>query len=326
MFRQSLGTAPRTGTRQPAPSWAVALQGGGAHGAFAWGVLDRLFEEEDGLRIAALSGASAGAVNAVVAAHGLLLGGPSKARAALRKLWTTIGQMSFLSPLGFPGGGFQVDLLTRMVSPYQFNPLNLNPMRDLLEEMVDFDLLRRETPIPLFISTTHVRTGRPRIFREHEITADVLMASTCIPHLHQAVTIEGEAYWDGGLSANPPILPLVLDTDCDSLLVVKLTPRDEPTPTAASDILARMRRIMFNALLERELDALAEMRTLLKQQEPLPEKLKRVRDLDLHSLAITHGLVAESSALNTRPDLLARLHDAGYAAADPVPIRAAARP
>ena len=299
------------------PPVAVALQGGGAYGAYAWGVLDRLLAEED-FALAALSGASAGAINAVVAAWGLIDGGREGARAALRQLWTTIGQMSLLSPLGYPGANMQFDLLTRMVSPYQFNPLNINPLRDILVAMVDFDRLRKENRLPLFISATNVSTGGHRIFREQDITIDVLMASSCIPYVHQAVEIDGELYWDGGFSSNPPILPMVLETGCRSLLLVKLTADVEPElPKSAQDIFARLKRILFNAPLLRDLDALEEMQRLLRRTNLLPNDLRRLRDLTVRKITIDHAFFAGSngSAMDPRPDLLNKLFEAGRQAA-----------
>jgi NTE family protein len=297
---------------------AIALQGGGAYGAYAWGVLDRLLEEER-LPIAGISGASAGAINAVVTAWGLLEGGRSGARDALRRLWSAVGQMSLMSPMGLPGASLQFDLLTRVVSPYQFNPLNINPLRDLLVGMVNFDRLRDEGTVPLFISATNVNSGDQRIFREKELTVDVLMASSCIPYVSQAVEIEGQHYWDGGFSSNPPILPLVLETKCRSMMLVKLTADDEPElPTAAPEIFARLKRILFNAPLLRDLDALAEMQKVLRRTNLLPQDLRRLRDLILHKVTIDHAFFGASngSALDPKPEMLTKLFDAGRAAAD----------
>ncbi|PKU21609.1 patatin-like phospholipase family protein [Telmatospirillum siberiense] len=321
MFWGSL--SQRTANVLPVPSetqqpLAIALQGGGAYGAYAWGVLDRVLEEED-LPIAGFSGASAGAINAVVAAWGLLEGGRAGARDALRRLWTSVGKMSLLSPLGLPGASLQFDLLTRVISPYLFNPLNINPLRDLLVDMVDFERLSADGRIPLFISATNVNTGEQRIFREEEISVDVLMASSCIPYLSQAVVIDGQPYWDGGFSANPPILPLVLETACRSLLLVKLTADDEPDlPKAAPEIFARLKRILFNAPLLRDLDALTEMQKLLHRTSPLPADLLRLRDLALHKITIDHAFfgATSGSAFDPKPAMIAKLFDAGRAAAE----------
>jgi NTE family protein len=321
MIWESLSTR-----RSPAPvssvsgvsPLALALQGGGAYGAYAWGVLDRLLQERE-LSLAGFSGASAGAINAVVAASGWLAGGAQGARDALSRLWAGVGQMSLFSPLGLPGASLQFDLMTRVLSPYQFNPLNINPLRDLLASLVDFEALRGRGRLPLFISATNVRTGAQRVFREHEMTVDVLMASTCIPYVSQAVEIEGEAYWDGGFSSNPPILPPVLESGCRALLLVKLTPDVEPDlPTAAPDIFARLKRIMFNAPLLRDLEALAEMQRLLKRTNLLPSDLRRLRDLTLYQLAIEPEFFAPAngSALDPHPELLTRLFDAGGASAE----------
>ncbi|MDR3441301.1 patatin-like phospholipase family protein [Telmatospirillum sp.] len=314
-YRRNSALPVRSGGELPI---SLALQGGGAYGAYAWGVLDRLLEEDD-LGIAGISGASAGAINAVVTAWGLLNGGRDGAREALRRLWTAVGQMSLLSPFSLPGASLQFDLMTRVMSPYQFNPLNINPLRDLLLGMIDFDRLRVEGQTPLFISATNVSTGDQRIFREKEITIDVLMASSCLPYVSQAVEIDGQAYWDGGFSSNPPVLPLVLETDCRSLLLVKLTADEEPDlPTAAPEIFARLKRILFNAPLLRDLDALSEMQKLLRRTNLLPRDLRRLRDLVLYKVTIDHAFFSASngSALDPRPEMVSKLFEAGRVDAD----------
>ncbi len=317
MFCQPKLPLSENHTRPAASNIALALQGGGTYGAFTWGVLDRMLAE-DGFVPSAISGASAGAMNAVMIAWGLLNGGRQGARDALAHLWNSVGKMSMLSPMGLPGASLQFDLLSRVASPYQFNPLNINPLRDLLEQTVDFDRLREQSPLPLFISATHVGTGQQRIFREHELTADVLLASACIPYLSQAVEINGEAYWDGGFSSNPPVLPLVLETQCQSVLLVKLTPDVEPDlPTMAPEIFSRLKRILFNTPLLRELDALEEMRRLLRQSSVLPVDLRRVRDMEVRQISIGADFFESQpgGALGPRPDLLARLHQSGMDAA-----------
>ena len=312
MFWRSHAISDRT------DSLAIALQGGGAYGAFTWGVLDRLLAEETGLP-RAMSGASAGAVNAVITAWGLHVGGREGAREALRRFWTEIGQKSLLSPLGLPGADLHFDIWTRLFSPSQLNPLNIHPLRDILGAMVDFEALRAAPGIALFLSATDVATGEPRIFREHEVSLDVLMASTCLPRMTQAVEIEGRSYWDGGLSANPPILPMVLETECRSLLVVKLTPDEEPNlPVQASDIMSRLRRILVNGSLQRDLAALREMAALLRRSALPSGDLRRIRDLALREVAIGHEFFdgVQDGALSPRPDLLERLFEAGVQAAD----------
>jgi NTE family protein len=325
MFWRSLVTSAQPGRSGGSLPVALALQGGGAYGAFTWGVLDRLLQDGEFMPCA-FSGASAGAVNAVITAWGLRQGGHDAARALLRQFWDEVGKKALLSPMSLPGADLQFDLWTRLFSPYQYNPLNFNPLRDLLGGLIDFDALRRSSDIALFISATDVATGEPRIFRENEISLDVLMASTCLPHLSQAVEIDGRSYWDGGLSANPPVLPLVLETGCRTLLVVKLTPDEEPVlPTAAPDIMSRLRRILLNGSLHRDLVALAEMRALLIRS-PLPSgDLRRIRDLTLHQVTIDHSFFAPSGgSLAQRPDSLERLREAGSLAVGG-PIAAAAQ-
>lgn len=297
--------------------FAVALQGGGSYGAFAWGVLERLLEEES-FDPVALSGSSAGAVNAVLVAWGLQSGGREGASRALRKFWESVGQMSWLSPMGLPGAHLQFDLLTRVASPYQFNPLNINPMRDLLLSVIDFDRLAKECTRGLFIAATDVSSGDQRIFRENEITVDVLMASTCIPYLHQAVEIDGHQHWDGGFSANPPVMPLVLETQCRSVLVVKLTPDSEPGhPTAAPAIFSRLKRILFNTPLLRELDALGQMQRVLRRTSTLSADLRRIRDVTVPQATIGSEYFSTSaSAIHPRPELLDQLRLAGRGAAE----------
>jgi NTE family protein len=253
-----------------APAIGLALQGGGAHGAFTWGVLDRLFEA-DSLRIAAISGASAGALNAAVAADGLLAGGPDVARAALESFWRTVsahGAATLCNPSlldkmlnGWNQDGtgrqFGLDLASRLVSPYQFNPLGHNPLRDILNEHVDFERLRRNRRIRLYIAATDVRTGRAKIFRTGQLSVDVLLASAALPSLNHAVEIDGVPYWDGGFSANPPLIPLVERAGCEDIVLIQVEPaHDDDLPVTATAIRARLARLTFMAPLNRELDAL----------------------------------------------------------------------
>ena len=238
----------------------LALQGGGSHGAYTWGVLDRLLEEND-LAIEALSGASAGAVNATLVAHGFLAGGRDGAREALDTFWRTVSDRTRVSATGaaFPEPATKAYLsLTRYFSPYQLNPLNLNPLRDILAEQVDFERLRAESRIGLIISATRVRDGALKIFTERDLTLDALLASTCVPSVHHSVEIDGEAYWDGGLAANPPVSPLVYGCKAQDVLVVVLTPPgpQEP-PTSAEGISARFTQVAFSSTLGAELYGIA---------------------------------------------------------------------
>jgi NTE family protein len=236
----------------------LALQGGGSHGAFTWGVLDRLLEEP-WLRIAGISGTSAGAMNAAVLADGWAQGEAEGARAALERFWRQVSRAAAFSPLqrspidrlmgrwtldASPAYIF-MDLISRVVSPYALNPLDFNPLRRILCESVDCDRLTH-SPIKLFITATSVRTGRGRIFRNAEITADVLLASACLPTMFRAVEIDGEPYWDGGYTGNPTITPLIRETDA--------------TPRTAPDILNRLNEISFNSPLMKELRMIALLR------------------------------------------------------------------
>jgi NTE family protein len=251
----------------------LALQGGGSHGAFTWGVLDRLLEEP-WIRIEAISGTSAGAMNAAVLADGWTDGGAEAARAALESYWRKVARAAAFSPLqrspldrlmgrwtlDTSPGYLAMDLMSRMVSPYELNPWGLNPLRTVLEESVDFDRLAR-SPIKLFITATSVRTGRGRVFRNGQITVDVLLASACLPTMFQAIEIDGEPFWDGGFAGNPTITPLVRESDASDTILVQINPRErvEP-PRTASDILNRLNEISFNSPLMKELRMIALLR------------------------------------------------------------------
>jgi NTE family protein len=211
----------------------LALQGGGAHGAFTWGVLDALLEDGR-IAIPAISGSSAGAINAVVLAEGFVAGGAEGAREHLERFWRSVSEEGGLSSvqarlftwfsalgLGAPAK-FWIDAMTHYASPYEFNPLNLNPLRDHLARMVDFEKLRASDDLKLFVAATNVRTGKGRIFTRGELTADHLMASACLPTLFQAVEIDGEPYWDGGYVGNPPLWPLFYDNACADTIIVQV--------------------------------------------------------------------------------------------------------
>jgi len=211
---------------------SLALQGGGSFGAFTWGVLDRLLEQ-DRIAFDTISGASAGAVNAVLLASGLAEGGAAEARAKLDRFWRRVSRAGTLGPFGSFGRSVAESAaraalaLTPVVSPYQFNPLGLNPLRDILAEEVDFARLRAAAPVRLLIAATRVRDGSLRLFRNDEITLDVVLASACLPHLHHAIEIEDEWYWDGGFSANPPLRQLVLDSRAHDVLLVQIMPESQ---------------------------------------------------------------------------------------------------
>ena len=255
----------------------LALQGGGSHGALTWGVLDRLLED-DRLEIAEISGTSAGAMNAAVLADGFERGGRDGARAALESFWRAISLAAITSPLQRSPldrmlGRFSLDAspgylffegLSRVISPYQMNPLNLNPLRDLLDRQVDFDNVNRCKAISVHVTATHVRTGRSRIFSRGDVTLDAVMASACLPQLYPAVVIDGEPYWDGGFSANPALMPLVTSPASPDIVIVQINPIvRHDTPTSAREIINRVNEISFNTALIKELRAIALMQQIV---------------------------------------------------------------
>ena len=266
------GDGPSSAPRAPLMV-DFALQGGGSHGAFTWGVLDRLLEEA-WLKIDGISGTSAGAMNAAVLADGFAKGGAEGARAALERFWRKVSDAARFSP--FQRGPLDVimgrwtldhspmfvmmDITARLLSPYDLNPGGGNPLRDILVELIDFERLS-ETPMKLFITATNVRTGRGRVFRNAEITADVLLASACLPTMFQAIEIEGEEYWDGGYSGNPTITPLVRECTSRDTILVQINPIERPTPPrSAREILSRLNEVSFNSVLLKELRMIALLR------------------------------------------------------------------
>jgi NTE family protein len=251
----------------------LALQGGGSHGAFTWGVLDRLLEEPR-LEIAAISGTSAGAMNAAVLADGWTQGGAKGARAALDTYWQRVSRAAAFSPLqrspldrlmgrwtlDTSPAYIAIDLMSRVLSPYDLNPMDLHPLRSILTKSIDFDRIIR-SPIKLFITATNVRTGRGRIFRNSEITADVLLASACLPTMFRAIEIDGDEYWDGGFAGNPTITPLIRETDAQDTILVQINPTERPeAPRSAAEILNRLNEISFNSPLAKELRMIALLR------------------------------------------------------------------
>ena len=256
----------------------LALQGGGAHGAFTWGVLDALLEDGR-VAIPAISGASAGAMNAVVLAEGLVERGREGARDYLHRFWLSVSEEGALSPvqrklfdawftaLGLAAPArFWIDAVTHYSSPYEFNPLNLNPLRDHLAKMIDFEKLRATDELKLFIAATNVHTGKARIFKRHELTADHVMASACLPSLFQAVEIKGEPYWDGGYVGNPPLWPLFYDNACKDTIIVQVNPIErDATPKTALEISNRLDEITFNGALLGEFRAIHFVTRLIDQ-------------------------------------------------------------
>lgn len=307
----------------------LALQGGGAHGALTWGVLERLLEEP-ALHIEGISGTSAGAMNAVVLADGLEKGGRDAARAALENFWRTVSDGARTSPIQRTlwarlSGNWSLDSspsylffdhLTRVLSPYELNPLDLNPLRDLVARNVDFDCVNRCTAVKLFVTATNVRTGRPRVFRQPQLSVETVMASAALPFMFRAVEIDGEAYWDGGYIGNPALFPLVDDCDARDLVLVQINPFYRPElPRTAREIINRVNEITFNASLLKELRAIMLLRELIAAEGLERE---RYREMRLHRIHADEELLAlkASSKLNAEWAYLCHLRDLGRRRAD----------
>ena len=309
----------RRSAPQPGACISLALQGGGAFGAFTWGVLDRLLQD-DTLRFDALSGASAGAVNGVLLAEGLRTGGREGAREKLDAFWMRIARKS---PSGFfqsgrARGALAFDLSSRLLSPYQLNPFNLNPLRQLLEESVEFDALRDAAPLALLVAATKVADGATRIFREGEISVDAVLASACLPLLHQAVMIDGESYWDGGYAANPPILPLVEASESGRILLVQIVPTSgDDHPTTSPGIVNRLNQITFNNALQRDLESVAALQRLSQAESARSEPARKLRALAIDHVSAEDWYpdLAKRSAGNLDRSFLTGLRDAGRQAA-----------
>jgi NTE family protein len=298
----------------------LALQGGGAHGAFTWGVLDRLLEEDD-LEIGWVSGTSAGAVNAVALAVGLADGGPEAARAKLRQVWRAVydaGVPDFLRMNPFLYGltrSLALSPVTSFMSPYEFNPLGFDPLRRLLEETIDFARIRSDAPIELLIAATEVATGRPRLFRRSELSIESVLASACLPTLHHAVQIDGVAYWDGGFSANPDLITLARESPLRDTVIVQIAPlATHGLPTGLREIAAHVNRLTFNAPLLRDVAIIETVRQMSSgpfgaRRGPLAA-LARHR---FHLIDAGRTTSALSPETKMKPDwgLLTYLHGAG---------------
>jgi NTE family protein len=304
----------------------LALQGGGSHGAFTWGVLDRLLEEP-WIQIAGISGTSAGAMNAAVLADGWTEGRAAGAREALEKYWRSVSRAAAFSPLQrspldrlmgrwsldtSPAYIF-TDLMSRMLSPYDVNPLGFHPLREVLAECIDFERLAR-APIQLFVTATRVRTGRGRIFRNAELTADVLLASACLPTMFRAIEIDGEPYWDGGYVGNPTITPLVRETDAHDTILVQINPVERiEEPRTAADILNRVNEISFNSPLAKELRMIALLREVADPGTGEGARWARMKTHRIKSdMLATFGA---SSKLNAEWAFISKLHEEGRRAA-----------
>ena len=304
-----------------------ALQGGGAHGAFTWGVLDR-FLEEPRLQIEGISGTSAGAMNAAALADGHAAGGAPGARRALEAFWRRVSQAALLSPLrrspldvlmgrwtmDTSPAFLAFDLAARLFSPYDLNPRGANPLREILAECVDFKRVAR-SPIRLFVTATNVRTGRGRVFGNAELNAEALLASACLPSLYQAVEIDGEAYWDGGYAGNPTITPLVRECTSSDTVLVQVNPVKRPgAPRSAREIINRMNEVSFNATLLKELRMIAVLRQVADPGHCEGARWAQMRIHRIASAVMTE--LGYSSKFNAEWAFLCMLRDEGRRCAD----------
>jgi len=305
----------------------LALQGGGAHGAFSWGVLDRLLEEP-WLLIDGISGTSAGAMNAAVMAHGYAAGGAAGAREALEAFWRKVSEAARFSPLqrspldvllgrwtlDHSPVFVAMDMMARVFSPYDLNPSAANPLREILAETIDFARLPA-VPIKLFVTATNVRTGRGRVFRNKELNPDVLLASACLPTMFQAIEIDGEAYWDGGYAGNPTITPLVRECESHDTILVQINPIERPgTPRSAREIHNRLNEVSFNAVLLKELKMIALLRRVAKAGDGEGARWAAMR---IHLVASDMMVdLGYSSKLNAEWEFLVMLRNEGRKAAE----------
>jgi NTE family protein len=333
---QLLRPESRSAESKGAPSGVkrinLALQGGGAHGAFTWGVLDHVLEDGR-LAVEGISGSSAGAINAVMLADGLARGGPEEARKRLGEFWraTSLGGnlpalqrsvverlFSFMPLEGTPAQAW-FDAMARYFSPYDLNPLNINPLKDLIERFVDFEAVRKCTDLQLFISATNVHTGRLHIFPRDKISADAVMASACLPFLFRAVEIDGVPFWDGGYLGNPVIFPFFRSTETEDVLIVQINPlMRHTTPTSAKEIMNRVNEITFNSSLLSEYRAMEFVSRLIDQGRlPRGTGPGEYRRINVHRVVLDGEGKAYTadSKLSTDYDFFAMLRDNGRRAA-----------
>jgi NTE family protein len=303
---------------------SLALQGGGAHGALTWGVLDRILEDQR-LEITSISGTSAGAMNAAVLADGLHKAGREGAREALHRFWHAVSNLAWFSPvqrslwdrlthrfsLDSSPGYLWFDNLTRLFSPYQLNPLDINPLRDLITSEVDFDCVNHCDELKVFVTATNVRTGRARIFTQPDLSVSAIMASACLPHIYRAVEIDGEAYWDGGYMGNPALYPLVEDPGSRDIVIVQVNPmvRHE-LPRTGRDIINRINEITFNASLIKELRSIQLLHELIEAEDL---EVERYRDMRVHLIHADEEVqhLSASSKVNAEWSFLTYLRQRG---------------
>ncbi|MEM6748065.1 MAG: patatin-like phospholipase family protein [Pseudomonadota bacterium] len=301
----------------------LALQGGGAHGAFTWGVCDRLLESEQ-VHLNAITATSAGAMNAAVIAYGIHIGDDQGGRDKLDEFWEEVSKLT--NPFDLPTNSLQgfwshqaMSAATKAFSPYQLNPMNWNPLKDLIERIVDFEALQRCNKIKLFVSATNVRSGKVRVFHREEVCSNAVMASACLPQLFQAVEIDGEAYWDGGYMGNPSLWPLFYETEVEDLLVVHINPmyRDD-IPTTVPDIDNRLNEITFNAALLKEMRAITFVQKLLREGWLKDEYKDQLSDIRYHSIRADEMLkdYPLPTKYNTDLNFLKELKAIGREAAD----------
>jgi NTE family protein len=321
-------TAGGSGSAPAHKSINLALQGGGAHGAFTWGVLDQLLDDGR-LQIEGITGTSAGAINAVMLVDGLARGGPAEAQKRLGEFWRAaslggnlpdvqrqaVDRLFSFVPLEDTPLGIWFNAMSRYLSPYDFNPLNINPLRELIERFVDFEAVRNCESLELFISATNVETGRQRIFRREELTVDMVLASACLPLLFQAVEINGVPYWDGGYVGNPALYPLFAPTRTEDLLLVQINPMiRRGTPKSKDEIIGRINEITFNSSLMAELQGIEFVGKLIDQGKlPRGTGPDQYRRMHLHRLALDSSAKEfdQASKMNTDYDFFDMLRENG---------------
>jgi NTE family protein len=309
----------------------LALQGGGSHGAFTWGVLDALLEDER-LMVEAVSGTSAGAMNAAILLQGWTVGGRAGARAALSAFWGELGTMSIASPiqrtpldrlqgnwnLDDSPGALWADLIQRTLTPWQRNPLKFDPLRELLRRHFDEKAVRACHEIKAFIAATNVQTGKVRIFTREELSIDALLASACLPNVHDAVVIDGVPYWDGGFRGNPPIWPFIYESDSRDVVIVEVDPPSRAgVPHSNAEVADRLNEITFGGALMAEMRAIAFVQDLIDQGAVTGEFSQRLKRLFIHSIADPESLapLGSVSKFNIEPEFLEYLFGLGRKAA-----------
>lgn len=316
--------------RKARPRVALALQGGGAHGAYGWGVIERLLDED--IELVGVSGASAGAVNGAALVSGYVADGHAGARAALERLWRAVADASPLAPLdvGALGGPFYESLLrrsldiaklsSRYVAPFLPGVRDMSALRRAVEASVDLDLLARQTGVPFHVAATHIASGSARLFTGEHVTLDALMASACLPELFAAVEIDGEQYWDGGFTANPALEPLLTDAiGATDMIVVQITPFTvEDVGGSVGDVMRRVSDISFNACLRRDLRALSEIQDIARSERSRDVRMRAIARVNLHLLSPPPELAGRSgtSKVDTRWSVLQDLRQLGHAQAE----------